>query len=346
MKAFCRYAVAVLLVLGWCLGKTDAAAAQETGAVTPAIMPGTKTIVRRPEGGLPYYIRMSPKASKHKPSRLIVWLHPSGQSVNQAPESLIKQIFHNGYALLLPSEKAWEHWSDDDARRLFTKSLPDAGTLDGIDAKKPILMGFSAGGQMALRAWREKPEELGGLLIDVAYPVEVHPNGMTTFDPPKSPAIKNVPIYVVAGEDDGGGPEIWRRVEPDWRKQGVPLTVHIVPHKGHQWLTDAAILESYLKMVATGSLQNDKTAAKKVGKTAIAKRPKPKPATTTDEDFRTWTDATGSHKTEAKYVGMDDKNVKLERRDGIVVHVPLEKLSEADQRYAKTRRTTTSTQGP
>jgi predicted esterase len=316
-----------------CIGKTDAAIGQETGAVTPAAMPGVKTIERRPEGGLPYYIRMSPKASKEKPSRLIVWLHPSGHAANHALESMITQVFRNGYALLLPSEKAWAYWSDEDAHRLFSKSLPDAGTIEGIDAQKPILVGFSAGGQLALRTWRTKPNSLAGLLIDAAYPVEMHQDGLAVFGPPKSPAIKTGPIYVMAGEDDGGGPDIWRRVEADWRKAGVPLTVHIVPHKGHQWLIDGALLETYLKTVATSSRQHDKTAANNSSKTALAKRPKSAQPTTTDEEFRTWTDAAGSHKIEAKYVGVHDEEVRLERRDGVVLHVPLKKLSAADRRY-------------
>ena len=50
--------------------------------------------------------------------------------------------------------------------------------------------------------------------------------------------MKSVPIYVLVGEADQGGRGlgIWRQVESPWRKAGVPLTIHAVAGKGHQWL--------------------------------------------------------------------------------------------------------------
>ena len=119
------------------------------------------------------------------------------------------------------------------------KSLPDAGQVEGIDPQKPILLGFSAGGQAALTLWSSDPARLGGLVVDAAYPirVELGPEGgvrQATLSPPDSPAVKSVPIYVLVGEADQGGRGlgIWREVESPWRKAGVPLTIHSVAGKG------------------------------------------------------------------------------------------------------------------
>lgn len=49
--------------------------------------------------------------------------------------------------------------------------------------------------------------------------------------------------------------------------------------------------------------------------------------------LRVWTDRSGQHQTQAKYLGMENGKVKLEKADGNVVLVPLESLSEADQRF-------------
>lgn len=49
--------------------------------------------------------------------------------------------------------------------------------------------------------------------------------------------------------------------------------------------------------------------------------------------LRIWTDRSGRHQIQAKYRGTEDGKVKLERADGTVLSVPLEKLSEADQRF-------------
>jgi hypothetical protein len=54
--------------------------------------------------------------------------------------------------------------------------------------------------------------------------------------------------------------------------------------------------------------------------------------------FRTWTDASGEHKTTAKLKTAAAGNVKLEKEDGTVVTVPVDTLSEEDQEYLKQRR--------
>lgn len=52
-------------------------------------------------------------------------------------------------------------------------------------------------------------------------------------------------------------------------------------------------------------------------------------------ELRTWTDATGSFTVEAKLVSNKDGLVELEKKDGRVVSLPLEKLGESDQAYLK-----------
>lgn len=225
----------------------------------PSEMKGVKTVERQPEGGLRYYLRMPPEASKAKPARLVVWLHPSGGSGNRLAESLTMRLARNGYALLVPNQKQWRGWSGEELKRLMEKSLPDAGQVEGIDPRKPILLGFSAGGQAALSLWSSDPARLGGLIVDAAYPIRVEPGPkggvrQATSGPPDSPAVKLVPIYVLVGEADQGGRGlgIWRKVESPWRKAGVPLTIHAVPDKGHQWLVgpkEADALEAWLKEI-------------------------------------------------------------------------------------------------
>jgi len=53
---------------------------------------------------------------------------------------------------------------------------------------------------------------------------------------------------------------------------------------------------------------------------------------------RTWTDSTGQYKTEAEFLDFQDGIVRLRRADnGEIKSVPLEKLSEADQQFVKSR---------
>ena len=105
-------------------------------------MEGVKTVERQPAGGLRDHLRMPLKASKAQPARLVIWLHPSGNSGNRVAELLAGRLTRNGYALLLPNQKPWMGWTEQEMERLVEKSLPDAGQVEGIDAPSRFCWGF------------------------------------------------------------------------------------------------------------------------------------------------------------------------------------------------------------
>ncbi len=49
--------------------------------------------------------------------------------------------------------------------------------------------------------------------------------------------------------------------------------------------------------------------------------------------LRVWTDRTGLHQVQARYVDMEGGKVTLEKADGTLIRVPISSLSEADQRF-------------
>jgi len=53
--------------------------------------------------------------------------------------------------------------------------------------------------------------------------------------------------------------------------------------------------------------------------------------------WRTWTDSTGQFKTKAMFGGMAGGKVKLIKKDGSTLRVPLEKLSDEDQRWIESK---------
>jgi predicted esterase len=231
----------------------------EAGTYDPGIaVPGVKAIDRAPEGGLRYRL-LVPEGAAAKPRRLLVWLHPSGGSMNDLIAGHSPGWMKQGYAVLVPTQKRWRGWTDADAKRLVEKTLPDAATIDGVDAKRPVLMGFSAGGQMALELWRKDPSRFGGLVLDAAYPLdaEAYARGeRKTVEPPAGDAVKSVPVFVLVGLADGGH-KLWKDAEEPWTKAGVPLTVKYVPDGKHEWLLRAELLlefEKWLADVAAGKL--------------------------------------------------------------------------------------------
>jgi tetratricopeptide (TPR) repeat protein len=234
----------------------------------PRPLEGVRTVERQPEGGLRYHLRMSPQASKDKPARLVIWLHPSGGSGNVLAEALTPCLVEAGYALLVPNQKPWGGWSSPELKALFEHSVPDASQVEGIDVRRPILMGFSAGGQAALTRWSAAPDQVGGLILDAAYPLagfridpETKQRRAVPLDPPAGEAVSKVPIYVVVGREDGkgGAAAFWRKIQESWRPRQIPVVIR-TPPGGHAWLltgAEVAPLQQWLKAVRAGQLPAD-----------------------------------------------------------------------------------------
>lgn len=203
---------------------------------------GVRTVEGDPEGGLRWRLRIAPDAGPEARQRLVVWLHPSGGSMNDVVEALAPKLVARGYALLVPSAKPWASWSEAQARRLLAVTLPDAvKTVPGLDVARPVLMGFSAGGQMALSLWAEDASRLGGLVLDAAYPIDPAAYGegrVEALPLPPGDAWKGCPLFVLVGDQDGGH-VLWKRVEEAWKAAGVPLTVTYVEGGRHAWLLGA-----------------------------------------------------------------------------------------------------------
>jgi hypothetical protein len=83
----------------------------------------------------------------------------------------------------------------------------------------------------------------------------------------------------------------------------------------------------------------NKTAKKKGGKASEASKGEapvdPFETAAKQADMRVWTDSSGTYRIEARLVDFVDGKVRIERKDGKVLTLPLDRLSEADQEYVK-----------
>ena len=211
--------------------------------------PGIRTVEASPSGGLAYRLFMSATATPETPNRLIVWLHPSGGLMLDTIEEMAPLFTRCGFAVVAATDKAVDGWSDRDIGKLMNVTLRNVGKIPGVDARYPILMGFSGGGQAALALWLARPSRFGGVIVDAAYPVQFIDGKGVPADLPADDAVKRVPFFVVVGELDHVV-SIWQQVEKPWRDAGVPLTVHYIPGKGHEWMFDEQVtarLEEWLK---------------------------------------------------------------------------------------------------
>ena len=218
---------------------------------------GVRTVERELDTGLRYRVRMSPEATAEKPQRLIVWMHPAGWSMNRQVERLSTNFNRMGFALLVPTRKQMANWTASEIEALLVDTVADAGTVPGLDHRRPILMGFSAGGQAALRWYFAKADLVGGLVLDAAYPVAPAAGGrVSVLRPPPSEAAKKAPVIAFVGSKDGGS-QIWAVAADPWTEAGVPLTVVYVAGMPHTWMIrdrQLAQLETWLGEVAAGGL--------------------------------------------------------------------------------------------
>ena len=118
---------------------------------------GVKTVEGFPEGGLRYRIRIPKDATAEKPAKLMIWLHPSGGSMNAQIEKMAPEFAAHGYALMVFSQKQFMGWTNEEADALVNKTLPALKAYKEIDRERPVLLGYSAGGQLALKLWQDHP---------------------------------------------------------------------------------------------------------------------------------------------------------------------------------------------
>lgn len=227
-----------------------------------AEIPGVKMIEGFPEQGLRFRLRIDPAANAKKPARLLIWLHPSGGSMDNVVEQLSPQFAKDGFALLVFTQKNYLGWTGPDANAMMLKTVPAVAKIEGVDASKPVLLGFSAGGQLALQMWQQHPGSFGGMILDAAYPIDMQrlqQHQLAAMALPNNDAIQKCPTFVLVGADDGLA-KVWPLVEKSWRDAKIPLTIHIIPGKGHTWLLDAAQSKSvhaWLKRVAAGEFPSE-----------------------------------------------------------------------------------------
>ncbi|MCG3180601.1 MAG: hypothetical protein BIFFINMI_02963 [Phycisphaerae bacterium] len=241
----------------------DKEAADKAYEKPGAAQAGVKVVEGDPQDGLRWRLYVSAKADKEHPQKLAIWLHPAGASSNaQVEHLLVPLLTGRGFCLLMPTAMNWANWTTQDAQRLQAVSVPDAAKTEGVDAAKPMLIGFSAGGQLALQLYRNAPGNYGGLVLDAAYPlagIQRGANGqnrVSIFLPPANDAVRSCPVFSLVGERDNGL-LIWTEAEDRWRKQGVPLTLIVVKGAAHEWLfgdSQRARLADWLDQVAAGKM--------------------------------------------------------------------------------------------
>jgi len=210
---------------------------------------GVKTVEGNPLNGLRWRLRYPPDLDAQHPCRVVIWMHPSGGSMNAPIEPMATMLASHRLALMVFTQKDFRSWSSEDAQAMAVSLMEAEKRAPGLEINKPILLGFSAGAQMALILWTAHPGAFGALILDAGYPLDAAAlaKGKVAVQPlPDDPAIAHTPILAIVGENDAGS-QVWKQCEAAWQKAGVPLTVRYVPGRKHEWLLNDPVEKEALE---------------------------------------------------------------------------------------------------
>ncbi|MDF1565131.1 MAG: hypothetical protein P1V51_18990 [Deltaproteobacteria bacterium] len=199
---------------------------------------GVRVLEGRPEEGLWWRLYLPPQPGDER-LPLLIWMHPAGGSENLRIEPMAPRLLEAGWALLVPTAKDFGGWTGHDTRRLFAHSLAAAGAHPEVDTRRPIVFGYSAGGQKALDLWLEGTYPLGGLVLMAAYPVDSLAllEGRWEVPAPPPGEAGRLPLFALVGGDDPGA-AWWSKVAAAWQSRPGSLEIHRVPGQGHTWVLD------------------------------------------------------------------------------------------------------------
>lgn len=161
---------------------------------------------------------------------LVVWLHPAGGFMNEELERDWWPDFEKaGCFLMLPESKTKERWVPEDIPFLMSCIDDAIARHPQISAKRVVLFGYSAGGQLALDLGRTRGERLAGIVTMAAYPFDPATRQLALPPPTLGTTLS---YFLICGRKDGGL-IVCRPAAAQLKKQGFQAMLREVPGIGH-----------------------------------------------------------------------------------------------------------------
>ena len=235
MSKRCVIETLLAYVCLWLVGSSNALAGQPIEEKVPG------------QGSYKLYLPGGPKARK---APLVVWLHPAGAEANELVIKWWPDLHDLGYALMLPKSENARFWRFEEEKKLLAY-VDHAAAKHKVNAKRVVLLGYSAGGQMAFFMGMKRAERLAGIVTMSAVPVKgMH--DLSTALPPKQ-FKESLAYFMVLGEQEEAGVRIAKRAQLELLADGFSALLHVVKDAGHAFHASekGAVLE-WLGEVAEG----------------------------------------------------------------------------------------------
>jgi predicted esterase len=191
----------------------------------PAAQPISETV---PDVGR--YELYVPFQKEGEEAPLLVWLHPAGGYANQLVTRWWPDLHELGYALMLPRSKTERHWGLNEDKTLYAY-IDHAAKKHPVDPERVVLLGYSAGGQLAFHMGMTRPERLAGIVTMAAVPVK-GPRDLSTALPDKKHK-DSLAYFMVLGEQERGAVRIAQRAQLELLADGFSAVLHVIEGAGH-----------------------------------------------------------------------------------------------------------------
>ncbi len=201
--------------------------------------------------GVGSYQLYVPSVKDGQKAALLVWLHPAGGEGNELVTGWWPELHELGYALMLPKSKSTRFWELDEDKTILAY-IDHAAETHGVDAAKVVLLGYSAGGQMAFHIAVRHPGRLAGVITMSAAPV----SSASDLSVPVPPAEykDKLAYFMVVGEKETRLKEFARRGQLEFLADGFSAVLHVVKDAGHEFhRTEKDNILAWLKEVKAGA---------------------------------------------------------------------------------------------
>jgi predicted esterase len=184
-----------------------------------------------------------------KPS-LLVWLHPAGAAANQLVVPWQPQLAELGYALMLPRTTQPNTWRREDVKALVA-FIDHAVANHGVDASKVVLLGYSAGGQVACHVAMRHADRVAGVVAMSGLPTRSLRDQRALMPPEKHK--DSLAYFLLVGEDEARLTSASQAAQMQMLVAGFSVRVRVVQGAGHAFHDSerGAVLE-WLKTVRAG----------------------------------------------------------------------------------------------
>ncbi len=203
------------------------------------------------DAGRTYGLLVPPRADTREDVPLVVYLHPTGESMFGAFErDYWPMLREKGCLVAMPTAKSEWMWVSGEEAYICEVIAHVQASYD-VDEDRVMLLGVSGGGQVALFLADKEPKRWRAVICVSTNPVVVRGNEAVWFFPDRE-VLKSCPYYVVNHITQGSALMYWRQVRARLAPRGASISIVPVLGEAGHYQPPPESLNGWLETVLAG----------------------------------------------------------------------------------------------